>query len=231
MTTGADLETTIRRRTHMESNQFVSSNEILEYANASAAELDDLLIATYEDYKVKKYIFTLTVPTPPDDAQFALPSDFLKGHGVDRQINGVWMTLQPFQNPNRNLYSFPIINYLYGYLDVFYEIIDGYVQIIPAQNSGATYRLHYIPKFIPMATTADSLPSYMDTQSWSEYIVTDVSIKVLEKQNLDPSTFMAQKMALQTRIINAAKPRDVSGVKTVQNTRYRRDFMGPNRRF
>lgn len=231
MTIGQDIIDVVRQRTHMEHNQFVTDTELLGYTNASLAELDDLLIATYEDYKVSQHTFTLAVPIPPDDARVALPADFLKGHGVDRQINGVWMTLQPFQNPNRNMYSFPIINYLYGYMDVFYEIIDGYVQIIPAQNSGATYRLHYVPVFTPLASVSSTLPTYMSNQSWTEYAVVDVSIKVLEKQNLDPSTFMAQKMGLQTRIINAAKPRDVSGVKVIQNTRYRRDFMGPNRRF
>lgn len=221
------LRTRARQRTNMENNTgFVTDAELTDMLNCSLGDLDDTLVSTYEDYKLTDYLTSISTPVEGQN-YFALPSDFLKCRGVDRQFNGTYMTMDNYNFTKRNQYSFPVMNFVYGYLDVYYRIQDGYCFVIPWQNCAANYRLWYIPKFLTLVNDGDVLPAYMDTQAWSEYAVVDTCIKILAKQDLDPTTFMAQKAALQARIINAAKPRDAGPVKRVQNTRYNRGWMGP----
>ena len=59
----------------------------------------------------------------------------------------------------------------------------------------------------------------MDQQSWIEYAVVDVGIKIFTKQNLDPSGFMARKEGLRNRIIGAMTNRDQSGPDCIANVR------------
>lgn len=221
-TTLQNLIDRIRRRTNNEQSQFVTDAELTDEINSSLSELDDLLIAESADYKLKEVEVTITDSTL---AMFPLPDDFLKSRGVSRQFGGRWMTLDRYFYSGRDIYEFPYLVAPYGDISIFYKIEDGYCRIIPTQNSAGTYRLGYIPDFTYLVDPSDSLPAYMDTNSWCEYAVVDVCIKVLAKDNLDPGTFQQQKASLTQRIVNAAKNRDEGPPKTIQNTRsqlYRR---------
>jgi hypothetical protein len=66
----------------------------------------------------------------------------------------------------------------------------------------------------------------MNSQGWAEYAIVDCCIKIFNKQNIDPSGFMAEKEALKLRIVSAAKNRDSGGVKSVSDTRYQSDCFG-----
>jgi hypothetical protein len=60
----------------------------------------------------------------------------------------------------------------------------------------------------------------MDLQAWCEYAIVDVSIKILAKQNLDPTAFMAQKAGLTQRILSMAANLDAGGPKKTVDTRH-----------
>jgi hypothetical protein len=64
----------------------------------------------------------------------------------------------------------------------------------------------------------------MDTQAWSEFAIVGTCVKIMNKMNLDPSGFMAEKAEQKERVISAAKNRDSSGPKRMANVRFNDDF-------
>ena len=148
-----------------------------------------------------------------------MPDAFLKSRGVDRLYGGSYIALQPYNFQKRSSYAYPI-NRAGDVADSKYRIQGDRCYIIPEQNAAATYRLWYVPKY--SALVSGALPSYMDTNSWHEYAVADVGAKVQQKQDLDASVFVQQKLMLRDRIVNAAKTRDAGPPKRMVDTRYGR---------
>jgi hypothetical protein len=54
---------------------------------------------------------------------------------------------------------------------------------------------------------------------WLEYVITDVAIKILQKEESDVSVLMAQKMALKQRIQEAASNRDAGRPDSISDVR------------
>lgn len=231
-----ELITYARQRSNLENNEFCTDAEIQLYLNQSLGELDDILATTYDDYHVLTY--QSVIPTNNSSNIIPVPSNLLKIRGVDFQY-------QPAQSPSQAAlwYSVPKFNFLernqqnplsvismpWGRLNVSYNLMDQGIQIIPNTNCAGTYQIWYTPKFNYLTQTTDILPLYMNAQGWAEYAIVDACIKIFNKQNLDPSGFMAEKQALKDRIISAAKNRDSGGVKFVADTRFgNQDFYWGN---
>jgi hypothetical protein len=209
----------------MENNFFVTDAEITSYINNSLAELDDIMVTDYEDYKLSLMQASLS----NNKNIISIPGDFYKLRGVDFQnttTNTVqWTTLYEFQLPERNLNNRMLANVLlpYSNLSLTYRLSNVGIIIMPASQCQGIYQIWYTPKFVTLKNLTDTLTIQMDTQAWVEYAVVDCCIKILNKQNLDPSGFLADKAALQQRVRSAAKNRDSAGPKSVANTRYNQD--------
>lgn len=232
MTTMSDLITYTRQRSNMEQNQFVTDAEIQLYLNQSLGELDDLLATEYEDYHMLNYQAVL----PGNGATniIPVPSNLLKLRGVDFQYQpsgasaqpALWFTLPRFNFLERNQQNpLSVISVPWGRLNMSYNLIDQGIEVIPATQCQGTYQIWYTPKFEYLQSVNQALPLYMNAQGWSEYSIVDACIKIFNKQNIDPSAFMAEKEALRQRIIASAKNRDAGGVKCVADVRYQnQDF-------
>lgn len=228
-TTLADLITLVRQRSNMENNYFVSDAEITSYLNNSIAELDDILITTYNDYRVNT--FQAILPSDGSNNVISIPSNFYKLRGVDFRDSAStdaiprWYTLYPFQliERNRNNSNFGSITAPWGKVRLSYLLTDAGITIQPTSQVGGTYQIYYVPKFIPLQVSGDTLTIQMDTQAWIEYAVIDCCVKIFNKQNLDPTGFMAEKAALKQRIVSAAKNRDSAAPKRMANTRFQND--------
>jgi len=232
MTSMQQMITYTRQRSNMEANQFVTDNELMLYLNQSLGELDDILATEYDDYHMLNY--QSIIPTNTSSNILPIPPTLLKLRGVDFQY-------QPSQSPAQPAlwYSVPRYNFLernqqnpmsvislpWGRLNISYNLMDQGIQIIPNTNCAGTYQVWYTPKFQYLTLTTDILPVYMNMQGWSEYAIVDACIKIFNKQNIDPSGFMAEKAALQQRIMAAAKNRDAGGVKFVADTRYQNQYF------
>lgn len=225
-TTLQDIITLTRQRSNMENNFFVTDAELTTYINNSLAELDDILVTRYDDYRLANFLSVL----PSDNSNNVIPisSTLYKLRGVDRQYNTAasngsqinWYTLRSFMFPERNRFNNPYTVLGAPYMiQVTYRLVDQGILIEPAQQAGGTYQVWYTPKFITLALPTDILDLSMDTQAWVEYAVVDCCVKIFNKQNLDPSGFMAEKMALKERIVGAAQNRDTSGPQRIANTR------------
>lgn len=207
----------VRLLTNTENSQFVTDNELLYYLNASLGDLDDMMVAKQEDYRLTNVQITITTGNT-----FPLPADFYQLRGVDyynfeNQPNP-WLTMKSFSLQERNRYANPLLRTMYGVLGLYYMLQDGYVAVIPPDTAAGTYRLWYTPMLSTYALT-DTIPSYFSNQAWTEYAVTDSAIKVLNKQNLDPSGFIDQKERLKVRIQAMAGHRDAGAPKHRINTR------------
>lgn len=226
MTTMSQLITYTRARSNMENNQFVTDSEIQFYLNQSLGELDDLLATEYEDYHMQNYQSILSGNNPTNI--IPIPSNLLKLRGIDFQYQpaavtnqALWFTLPRFNFLERNQQNpLSVISMPWGRLNMSYNLIDQGIEIIPATQCQGTYQIWYTPKFEYLENVNQALPFYMNGQGWSEYAIVDACIKIFDKQNIDPSGFMAEKEALRQRIIASAKNRDSGGVKSVADTRY-----------
>lgn len=223
-TLASDLVTQIRYLSNMENNQFVTDIQLLYYINASAGELDDILVAKQEEYRLIKTQLQIT-----SGNLIPLPSDFYQLRQVDFYYSPSaiqpWTTIQKYMLKEQTLYSSSLNRSIYGVPNIRYMLQDGYIAIVPETNALGQYRIWYTPVFKQMSLT-DTIPSYFENQAWREYIVVDCCIKVYNGQNMDPSIFMAQKAALKTRIEAMSGHRDSGSPKHIVNTRNNNDYGG-----
>lgn len=202
----------------MENNQFITDLEITAYLNSSLAILDTDLINKFNDYKITAYTTTITSSTNT----ITMPLDFVKFRGLD-----VWYNLgsqdgyriipeHSFQHRNRLAVGSNVS--FFGPSNLTYRLQGQQLVILPASFASQwTYRVWYTPQYIPLVNTSDPLQTYMDGQYWSEYSVVDTCVKIMAKQDQDPSTFMAQAAELKEYIIKLATPnRNLGEPKSVQ---------------
>ena len=226
----SDLITYVRQRADVENNQFVTDTELTLYINNSLAELDDIMVTDYEDYRLSNYFSNL--PSDGLTNIIPIPPDFYKLRGVDYKaaanaggISNDYYTLQAFQFPERNRDNNTISNMFtpYGKTKLTYRLADQGIMIQPQSEAGGAYQIWYTPRFNPLINLTDIIPIVMATNAWVEYAVVDCCIKIYNKQQLDSSMFTMEKASLKERIRSAAKNRDSSGPKRVANTRYQCD--------
>lgn len=213
-TTLATIITGVRARTNMENNQFVTDAELTTEINKSLAQLDMILVSKFDDYKLTSTILSAAAAT----GYIALPSDFLKLRGVDVQINAsdpdgyLEVRKYSFQHRIRKPYLMNSAPAGYSPGAISYRLQGANIAIEPiALATQWSYRIWYTPDYVPLVNTTDTLQSYMDSQAWYEYAVVDCGIKVLAKQDLDPSTFMAQKAELHDMILKLSAPNRDAG--------------------
>ena len=208
----------------MSNSQFVTDAEITYYINGSYRELDDILIAKNQDYRLVIQGFTpgTSTTTISNNEMIPLPADFDELRGVDFYYSNQqqpWVTLKQFSMPERNRFNFPLMQTMFGAPLLKYMLQDAYVAIAPLQCCAGQYRLLYTPELPQLVNTTDSIPYYMDNRTWCDYVVFDCCIKIMNKQQEDPSAYMAQKAAMKTRVESLAGKRDYCAPQCGRNTR------------
>lgn len=211
-TTLQTMLTLLRERTNMENNQFVTDPELTTYLNNSLAVLDGILVSKFDDYKITPVFTTVTTNTN----LIALPADFLKFRGLDIVYNNNspdgYIAVKKYAFQKRNDLTYPGTSVTYGPTAICYRLMGQNVSILPAALAAQfQYRLWYTPDYIPLVNTTDTLQPYMDSQAWYEYAVVAAAVKVLAKQDLDPSIFMAQAAELKDHLIKLSTPNRDSG--------------------
>lgn len=145
----------LRLRAQQESDMinstFVSTSEWNSYLSASYKELYDLLVGAYgnEYYVATPYQFT----TDGTSKLFSLPSDLYKLLGVDLQIGNSqnsYVSLKPFNFPERNKYAVPNIQAFYGYTNLKYKMVGNQLDFNMIPVGGQVIQLWYIPQPTPL---------------------------------------------------------------------------------
>jgi hypothetical protein len=206
------LRTQSRQRADMESSEFIADSELNSYINASIAELHDILAQAYgSDYFVTTDEFT----TAQNTASYDLPDDFYKLHGVDAALNGSdFVNIKRFNFNERNRFNDLTVWNLMGVPSIRYRIVGNQIQFSPPPDRNITVKLWYTPVAAKLAADGDTLD---DFNQYSEYVVVDAAIKMLQKEESDVQVLMAQKMALIDRITKAANNRDAGEPESVSD--------------
>lgn len=206
-----ELRLRSRQKADRENSNFVEDEELDFMINSSIAELHDLLVmANASDYAVSEYDFTTT----PNTASYALPADFYKLKGVDAQLTGDdYLTLRPFNFNERNRNN----NTTWGRLtapNIRYRILGDNLVFSPIPDAPTPIKIWYTPLATKLVAPTDALK---DLNSFSEYVIVDVAIKYLLKEESDVSVLAQQKSELKRRIEIMANNRDEGHGDTISD--------------
>ena len=194
-------------RADMENSNFRSEDDLDFMINSSVDELYDLLVSSYEDYYVSEFEFDFN--GSPDGYQ--LPVSIYKLLGIDsNQGIGDWTELEPYTFSDRNSYT--------SSSRTRYRWLGNSISFSPSENAAGRYKIYFIPRNKHLLDFDESLPP--DLEQYSEYIVIDVAIKLLQQEESDPSVLMAQKGAMIARINNMKHNRDVGNPITTRKVRF-----------
>ncbi len=221
-TTAGNIILEAQQRCDKVNSNFYSPQELMNMCSQSRKELYDIIVQKFgDDY----YLATpYTYLTANQQQFYPLPSDFYKLLGVDVALNAndpnSWVTLKQFNFIQRNLYNFPNVYTMYGITNLRYRLMGNQLEIVPVPSGGQTIHLWYVPRPSQLLNLTDLVDG---VSGWEEYIVVDMCIKMLTKEESDISIYAAQKMGLLKRIEEAAENRDIGEPQTVSDSR-RRNF-------
>jgi len=220
MITLAEIKTQCRQRADMEQSQFITDSELTTYINASIAELHDLLIGAYnEDYSMENVEFATSTGVVsyalPDGTNYSAAPRFYKLRGVDVKYgNDQYATVKRFNFNRRNEDQNSFVWNLLGVPYLEYRLVGSNVRFNRVPDSSTTIRLWYHPSATVLVADSDS---YDDVNGWIEYVVTDVAIKMLNKEESDVTVLAMQKSALKQRIEDMAQNRDANEPESVSD--------------
>jgi len=187
----------------MVGSTFISDAELTSFINASYSELYDILVSRFEDY----YTTSTTSTVASGASSFAVPADFYKLRGVDRQVgsNTDYYALLKFNFNQRNRRNRGLQRNLSGQFDTKYRLVGGNVELIPEGGVAGTYKIWYVPTFTALSADGDTLDG---VNGWEDFVIVDACIKCLEKEESSTTTFEKQKAGLEKRIEKMAMQRD-----------------------
>lgn len=208
-----ELRLQSRQRADMENNPFIGDGELDSYINNSIAELRDLLAEAYgSDYFVEE---TDAAAITSGTATYALPADFYELRAVDIRLNSGsdWIDVARFNFNERNKVA--------GFggwanigTNIRYRIVGNNIQFSPIPDQAAEYRIWYVPVYTKLVAVDDELD---ELNGYSEYIIVDSAIKMLQKEESDVTVLLAQKQVLAQRIRDKAAQRDAANADTIQD--------------
>lgn len=211
MATRAEIKLRARRRADMENSTFIGDAELTEYFQASYGELYDLLVKSFEDYYSKSLAFTIASGA----TSYTVPADFYKLRGIDLIINtGNIVTLGQFNFAERNRAANFTGRTIFGNQNTVYRLMGQSILILPATAAPGNYTLWYIPRVT--ATTGD-VDSIGDVLDFEEYIVIDMALKMVAKQEDDISALALAKAEMRSRVLEMAQDRDTGAPQTIQD--------------
>lgn len=207
----AQLRTQARDRADMTNSLFITDSELNNYLNASIAELHDLMLACYDsDY----YLLSDSFSTVNGTENYALPTDFYKLRGVDVSDGGdEYISLRPFNFNERNSKN-EISSYAVSGGYFRYRLAGSNLMLNPVPTGTYNIRIWYAPLATKLVADGDTLD---DLNQFSEYVIVDAAIKMMQKEESDVSVLMAQKGDIRKRIENMAQNRDAGQPESVSD--------------
>lgn len=230
----AELRTRSLQRADRLNSNFVTLTELNSYINQSYFELYDLLVGVYEDYFLAPPVFfTLTgnqyfYPIPDGSNTFQnylgqdiIPPPLYKLYGVDlalQNANNAFVTVNKFMFSDRNSFIYPnSASTIFGVFNLRYRMLSQGIEFIPTPSANQRIRIHYVPRMKELLLDTDT--TIAGVSGWTEYLITDVAIKILMKEESDVSVLAAQKQALILRIEAMASNRDQAEPDRISDSR------------
>lgn len=193
----------------MQLSQVVNDDELMGRIVRELRELWDLLIDGGELYCVTP----LNNQTLDSNRRLYLPDDYYKLLGIDYNLNGFWVRLDPIPFDNRNQYRFAF-NLPAGY-QLLGERAEppgrlvNYLQILPAEAAPqSTYRVYYAPKPLVPVNRTDKIDGI---NGYERFITTSLSAYMLKKQNIleMAELFLQERESIRARLLEMAAKRNL----------------------
>lgn len=205
-----------QQRADLVNSGFISSSEWKAMTNASLQQLYEKLIEAYgSDYFVQT---PSSITTDGQNDAYALPADFFKLLGVDLQLNVQaaagslgWVTIWRFNFAERNRFTLPNILTIWGRTNLSYRLRGQKIWFEPLPSGGQSLRLWYAPVFTPLVNDADTFDG---VNGWEEWVVNDVAMKALVKEESDVSGVMALQGVQNDRLSSIIENRDAGAPAT-----------------
>lgn len=211
----SQLRTECRQRADMSESTFITDSELNGYINNSISELHDILIQAYDgDYYVSDASFTTTGSADSYSLSSVITSgDFYKLRGLDAKVNGTeWFTVKPFSFNERNKNE--RVGESYGIVNLRYRLVGSNIRFTPTPDDNTDIKIWYIPVAQVLSSDSDS---YDDINNYSEYVIVDVAIKMMQKEESDTGSLEKAKIALKRRIEEASNNRDAGDGEAVSD--------------
>jgi hypothetical protein len=217
----SDLIVRVREIANMEASTFVTDAELGRRLDSAARRLYNKLVAAQGQEYLRS---TATITTVPGQATYDLPEDFwrllalsaLDGTTYRRmaafELNEV-ASLLNIQNPT----PFAIRYRLNGQQPRSDFAAGDLLELVPTPVSEFTIRCDYIPTLACEESEGDV--RYNGVSGWEEWMVLDVAIMCLAKEESDPSLLMAQRAQWEAEIASLADGRDEGNPARVSDVR------------
>ncbi len=225
-TTAQNIILEAQQRCNKENSQFYTMQELFSMCSQSYKELYDILIQKFGNdyYLANPYTYTTSGQIDPVTQQstYPLPPDFYKLMRCEVALNPAdpnsWITLRQFDAIQANLWNYPNIYTFYGITNLRYRLWGSNLIIVPIPSANQTIRILYSPRPNQLIQGTDTVDA---VSGWEEYIVLDMCVKMLVKEESDPTAFYTQKLAMLKRIEEAAENRNVGEPQTVSDSKLR----------
>ncbi len=154
--------------------------------------------------------------TADGSLSYTLPSDYGYTLAVEYQAqSGVYVDLPRISFRDRNKYS----NASTSGPAIGYRLGNGVLALLPAPLSGA-YRHWYVPTAPVLGDgTGGTVTSFDGVNGWEEWIVYDVAIKMLVKEESDASQLILERAKIEKEVNAAISDRDLMNPRAVVDTR------------
>lgn len=199
------LRNSAKDRSNMENSTLINDAQWNEYINKSKDALYDLLISAYADeyyIKTPAYVFSLVSGT----LAYALPTDFYKMISVYLKTGTDYFALNKFSNQRRNRNNyFPYRTELIGFR-YDYRVSGENILFDPLPTTTDQIELNYIPLATNLAADIDTLKGF---NGWEEYIILDVAIKAMRKEESDTQDLERDLMRITERLEKMSDSRDI----------------------
>lgn len=217
-TTAGNLILEAQQRCNKENSQFYTAQELLSMTNQSYKELFDKILQAYgEDYYVTEpYTYT----TGQNQQLYPLPNNFYKLLLVEVALNpqdpNSYVTIRQFNFRQKNLYNYPNQYTMYGITNIRYRLMGNNLMIVPQTQGGQTLRIWFVPRPNQLINLTDLVDGIA---GWEEYVVADLCIKMLAKEESDVSIFAEQKRMLAERLAEMANTRNIGEPQTATDNK------------
>ena len=218
ITTVGNIALECRQRCNKENSQFYTDQEMISMISQSYKQLYDKIVQAYgDDYYVQTpYTYT----TGANQQLYPLPADFYKLMLVEVALNpqdpNSYITLKQFNFRQKNLFNYPNIYTLYGATNLRYRLSGNNLMLVPQTQQNQTIRIWYIPRPSQLINYTDLVDGI---SGWEEYIIADVCIKMLGKEESDVSIFTMYIESQNRRLDEISKNRNVGEAQTVTDSK------------
>ena len=219
-TTVGNINLECRQRANKENSQFYTDQEMTSMISQSHKRLYDKIVTAYGDdyYVATPYAWA----TAQNQQLYPLPTDFYKLLLAEVALNpqdpNSYITLKQFNMIQKNLFNYPNLYNMYGISNLRYRLNGNNLMIVPQTQGGQTIRIWYAPRPNQLLKQTDLVDGI---SGWEEYVVADVCIKMLAKEESDVSVFAAYLAQEDKRLDEMAKNRNLGEPQTVSDSKYR----------